>query len=66
MKACIIELGTWLGRSAMYFANKAPNAIIFTVDLWSNEFLLSDVHYTSSNQNIEILKGLFYYLLLNT
>lgn len=50
--ACIVELGTWLGRSATYFALKAPHAVIFTVDLWSNEFLLTDRHYTTSNQNI--------------
>ena len=32
--ACIAELGTWLGRSAMFLAENAPNATIFTIDLW--------------------------------
>lgn len=55
--SCIVELGTWLGRSALYFVEKAPNAVIFTVDLWSNDFLLTDSHYTASGENLTILKG---------
>ena len=53
--ACIIELGSWLGRSAEYFARNAPNAIIFAVDLWDNSVILADKHYCSNPENLAIL-----------
>lgn len=35
----VIELGTWLGRSTAFIADAAPNAVIFAVDLWDNDFV---------------------------
>ncbi|CAM9860575.1 unnamed protein product, partial [Ectocarpus fasciculatus] len=53
--ACIIELGSWLGRSGEYFARSAPNAVIFAVDLWDNAVILADKHYCSNPENLAIL-----------
>ena len=53
--ACIIELGSWLGRSGEYFARSAPNAVIFAVDLWDNDVILADKHYCSNPENLAIL-----------
>jgi hypothetical protein len=53
----IIELGAWLGRSAMHFAQTIPDATIFSVDIWDNNYLLNDPHYNSSGENISILKN---------
>jgi hypothetical protein len=52
---CIIELGSWLGRSAEYFARSAPNALIFAVDLWDNAVILADKHYCGNPENLAIL-----------
>lgn len=45
---CIIELGSWLGASTKFIIEKNPNAIVFAVDIWSNEYFLSDTHYDKS------------------
>jgi hypothetical protein len=52
---CIVELGSWLGRSAEYFAKTAPNATIFAVDLWDNSVISGDTHYNSSAENMAIV-----------
>lgn len=41
----ILELGSWLGVSTTNTLQKAPNALVFAVDIWSNEYFLSDSHY---------------------
>jgi hypothetical protein len=52
---CVIELGSWLGRSAEYFARNAPNAVIFAVDIWDNSVILQDKHYCMNPENLAIL-----------
>lgn len=54
---CIVELGSWLGRSAQYFNRTVPNAIIFALDLWDDNVILNDSHYNSSAENMAILKA---------
>ena len=54
---CIIELGSWLGRSANFIASEAPNAMIFAVDLWDNSIFQHDEHYSKSSMFIEILSN---------
>ena len=46
---CVLELGSWLGKSTRFIAERAPNAYIFAVDLWSNEHIRSDPHYTENS-----------------
>lgn len=41
----IIELGSWLGVSTSKILQAAPNAVVFAVDIWSNEYFISDTHY---------------------
>ena len=36
----IIELGSWLGSSTKFLLNQCPEAIVFAVDIWSNEVYL--------------------------
>ena len=43
----VIELGSWLGKSTRFICDRAPNALLYAVDIWSNEFSLSDDHYTN-------------------
>jgi hypothetical protein len=64
---CIIELGSWLGRSAMFCAEKAPNSIVFAVDLWENSHILGDKHYTHSSVNVAMLdQPMYEQFLINT
>ncbi len=44
--SCVLELGSWLGKSTRFIAERAPNAYVFAVDLWSNEHIRADPHYT--------------------
>lgn len=44
--SCVLELGSWLGKSTRFIAQRAPNAYIFAVDLWDNEHIRADPHYT--------------------
>lgn len=46
---CIIELGSWLGRSTKFICDKAPSALVFAADIWSNQYFLSDDHYDKSD-----------------
>jgi len=43
---CVLELGSWLGKSTRFIAERAPNAYLFAVDLWSNDHIRADPHYT--------------------
>ena len=36
---CVVELGSWLGKSTLFIAEHAPNAVIISVDLWDNPFV---------------------------
>jgi predicted O-methyltransferase YrrM len=53
----IVELGSFLGKSTRFMAECAPNAQIYAVDLWSNEFILTEHgdHYNSSDLNMKVL-----------
>jgi len=31
---CVIELGSWLGKSTRFIAEHAPNAVIYAIDHW--------------------------------
>jgi hypothetical protein len=44
--SCVLELGSWLGKSTRFIVERAPNAFVFAVDLWSNEHIRADPHYT--------------------
>ena len=39
---CVLELGSWLGKSTRFIAERAPNAFVFAVDLWSNDHIRAD------------------------
>jgi hypothetical protein len=54
---CIVEIGSWLGRSTEYFAKTAPNSVVFAIDLWDDNVILHDTHYNSSAENMAILKS---------
>lgn len=42
---CIIELGSWLGKSTRFMLDKAPNATLYAIDTWegSPEFAHLDI-----------------------
>lgn len=46
---CVLELGSWLGKSTRFIAERAPNAYICCIDLWSNEHIRNDPHYTQAD-----------------
>lgn len=66
---CIVELGSWLGSSTLKLLKTAPNALIFAVDIWSNEYFLNDSHYDKSDPVFSnILNGcsIYHQFLANT
>jgi hypothetical protein len=66
---CIIELGSWLGVSTVKLLQLAPKALLFAVDIWSNEYFLSDSHYDKNNETFRnILEGppIYHQFLANT
>ena len=36
---CIVELGSWYGQSTKRLAQMAPNATVYAVDLWSEDWI---------------------------
>ena len=56
----IIELGTWLGKSADYFCRNASNAVVFCVDLWDNQVIECDPHYAAVNNKDILRRGSIY------
>lgn len=46
---CVIELGSWLGKSTKFLLERAPKAVIFAVDIWLNEYFENDSHYDSNS-----------------
>jgi len=52
---CVLELGSWLGKSTRFIVERAPNAYIFAVDLWSNEHIRADPHYTQADGASEFM-----------
>ena len=55
----IIELGTWLGKSADYFCRNT-DAVVFCVDLWDNGVIERDSHYASVNNKDILRRGSIY------
>ena len=53
---CILELGSFLGKSTTFLSELAPNAVIYAVDLWDNEFLMGDSTYNASEENLSLLR----------
>jgi len=55
---CIIELGSWLGYSARFIAKCAPNAWMYCIDYWDNDFILEahDDHYGLDDKTRKILQ----------
>jgi Methyltransferase domain len=51
----IVEMGTWLGQSALWMARKAPQAYIVCIDTW----LGSVEHHTSYPEKRKDLPGLY-------
>lgn len=47
---CIIELGSWLGASTKFILQQNPNALVFAVDIWSNDHFYSDSHYNKNDE----------------
>jgi hypothetical protein len=45
---CVLELGSWLGMSTRFLLEHNPNAVVFAVDLWSNEYFFNDPHYDAT------------------
>lgn len=54
---CILELGSFLGKSTTFLAQHAPHATIIAVDLWDNDFLISDSTYNQSEYNLALLRN---------
>ena len=54
---CVLELGSWLGKSTTFICERAPNAHVFAIDLWSNEFVIADDHYTDTTLTDRTFQG---------
>eukprot|EP01048_Picozoa_sp_COSAG05_P005130 COSAG05_NODE_297_length_11939_cov_17.362753_3_plen_389_part_00 len=52
---CIMELGSWLGKSTRFIQSRAPNAFIMCIDLWSNDHIRADPHYTENEGESEFM-----------
>ena len=62
----IFEIGSWYGASTRWFAEKAaPTAVIYAIDLWSDEFILQDDHYSSSKCSMLREHSLYSTFLVN-
>lgn len=50
----IIELGCWLGKSLFFMAQCAPNAVLLTIDLWDNTFIVNvqGDHYCNNERQV--------------
>jgi len=50
----IVELGCWLGKSLFFMAERAPNAILVTIDLWDNTFIVNEQgdHYCNNERQV--------------
>mmetsp|Transcript_5259 Transcript_5259/g.5385 ORF Transcript_5259/g.5385 Transcript_5259/m.5385 type:complete len:227 (+) Transcript_5259:283-963(+) len=54
---CVIELGAWLGRSSAFIAGVAPNAVVYSIDIWDNAYFTDDQHYGKESMFTEILRA---------
>jgi hypothetical protein len=54
---CIMELGSWLGKSTRFIVSRAPNAFVMCIDLWSNDHIRDDPHYTANDGASEFMAG---------
>jgi len=50
----IVELGSWLGKSLFFMAERAPNAILVAIDLWDNTFIVNEQgdHYCNDERQV--------------
>jgi hypothetical protein len=48
-----LELGTWLGKSALWFAKRCPNAIIICVDHWEGSPTRPDVQGHAKDRRLD-------------
>ena len=53
----IVELGSWLGKSVHFLAERAPNALIIAIDLWDNSYVSRELraHYCQPGGSVPIL-----------
>ncbi len=49
-----------MGKSACYFCQNAPNAVVFCVDLWDNSVIEHDSHYAAVNNKDILRRGSIY------
>jgi hypothetical protein len=54
---CILELGSFLGKSTNFLAQHAPQATVIAVDLWDNDLLIGDSIYNQSEENLGVLRS---------
>lgn len=49
----ILELGSWYGASTRWLAERCPDATVYAVDLWSDDFILDEQrdHYSTMGNN---------------
>ena len=47
----IVEIGSWYGSSTKWLAETAEEAKIYAIDLWDDNFILQDDHYTASKHS---------------
>lgn len=54
----VVELGSFLGKSTRFILDHAPNAKVYAIDLWANEFILNEHgdHYAKSELNRQVLE----------
>jgi hypothetical protein len=46
---CVLELGSWLGRSTKYICERCPQSAVIAVDIWLNEYFDDDSHYNKND-----------------
>jgi predicted O-methyltransferase YrrM len=62
----VIELGSYAGKSTRFICQHAPNALVYCVDLWSNEFLEQELgHNYNRSGNSKIPYNLYDTFLVN-
>ena len=49
---CVVELGSWYGASTKWMADKAKNATIYAIDIWDENHIFRDNHYTKEKSMI--------------
>ena len=57
--SCVIELGSWLGKSTKFIAQHAPNATIYAVDHWKGSPEHHEPHRTDVKDKLATLYETF-------